>query len=95
MVTYILATFRFKLLNSFKMDSDMHSSFSLIKILISCLCSTGIGTLIVAKESFFEVKTVVSQALLPIVTSLPWPYRQMHSCIRQKGGRTSSKSPRR
>ena len=29
------------------------------------------------------------------VTSLPWPYRQMYSCIRQKGGRTSSKSPRR
>ena len=28
-------------------------------------------------------------------TSLPWPYRQMYSCIRQKGGRTSSKSPRR
>ena len=31
----------------------------------------------------------------PNVTSLPWPYRQMYSCIRQKGGRTSSKSPRR
>ena len=29
------------------------------------------------------------------VTSLPWPHRQMYSCIRQKGGRTSSKSPRR
>ena len=29
------------------------------------------------------------------VTSLPWPYRQMYSCIRQKGVRTSSKSPRR
>ena len=34
----------------------------------------------------FRIKTV---------TSLPWPYRQMYSCIRQKGGRTSSKSPRR
>ena len=32
---------------------------------------------------------------ITIVTSLPWPYRQMYSCIRQKGGRTSSKSPRR
>ena len=29
------------------------------------------------------------------VASLPWPHRQMYSCIRQKGGRTSSKSPRR
>ena len=29
------------------------------------------------------------------VTSLPWPYRKMYSCNRQKGGRTSSKSPRR
>ena len=29
------------------------------------------------------------------VTSLPWPHRQMYSFIRQKGGRTSSKSPRR
>ena len=28
------------------------------------------------------------------VTSLPWPYRQMYSFFRQKGGRTSSKSPK-
>ena len=27
-------------------------------------------------------------------TSLPWPYRKIYSCSRQKGGRTSSKSPR-
>ena len=33
--------------------------------------------------------------IIIIVTSLPWPHRQMYSCIRQKGGRTSSKSPRR
>ena len=38
-----------------------------------------------AKEIFF----------LENVMSLPWPYRQMYSCIRQKGERTSSKSPRR
>ena len=36
-----------------------------------------------------------NHSLLNSVTSLPWPYRQMYSCIRQKGGRTSSKSPRR
>ena len=38
----------------------------------------------------FEIKTPYIS-----VTSLPWPHRQMYSCIRQKGGRTSSKSPRR
>ena len=41
---------------------------------------------------------LVLQSLLlsfVIVTSLPWPHRQMYSCIKQKGGRTSSNSPRR
>ena len=38
---------------------------------------------------------IIKLIILLHVTSLPWPYRQMYSCIRQKGGRTSSKSPRR
>ena len=40
----------------------------------------------------FHIQNII---IIIIVTSLPWPHRQMYSCIRQMGGRTSSKSPRR
>ena len=61
-----------------------------ILVLFSLYCITFLE---IANPSVILKIIIQNQSVL--VTSLPWPYRQMYSCIRQKGGRTSSKSPRR
>ena len=61
-------------------------------------CSDGI-TRLAAAHTFSTVgSSLISEEIIRqtyTVTSLPWPHRQMYSCIREKGGRTSLKSPRR
>ena len=58
-------------------------------------CGLANAMFIIQESVVVMISLSLSLSLFVIVTFLPWPHRQMYSCIRQKGGRTSSKSPRR